>query len=155
MASSSLNKNIALLTKLESYIELHQKQNDTISGETVGWHIVHSCQVINTITNAIIHSDPSKAKPKFSFLYHLIMLTNHIPRGKLKAPKIVIPKNTITKAEIVEQIELSKANLQTLASTHQNKYFTHPIFGDLNVPKTLRLFIVHTNHHLKIIRDIH
>ena len=25
MASSSLNKNIALLTKLESYIELHQK----------------------------------------------------------------------------------------------------------------------------------
>jgi len=155
MASSSLNKNIALLTKLESYIELHQKLNETISGETIGWHIAHSCQVINTITNAIVHSDASKAKPKFSFLYHLIMLTNHIPRGKVKAPNIVIPKNTITKAEIVEEIELAKANLQTLASTHQNKYFTHPIFGDLDVPKTLKFFTVHTNHHLKIIRDIH
>jgi hypothetical protein len=154
MASSSLNKNIALLTKLESYIELHQKLNETISGETIGWHIAHSCQVINTITNGIIHSDPSKAKPKFSFLYHLIMLTNNIPRGKVKAPNIVIPKNTITKAEIIKQIELAKANLQILASTQKQKYFTHPIFGDLNVPKTLRFFIVHTNHHLKIIRDI-
>lgn len=154
MASSSLNKNIALLTKLESYLELHQKLNNTISSESIGWHIAHSCQVINTITNAIIHSDPSKAKPKFSFLYHQIMLTNNIARGKAKAPNIVIPKNTITKAEIVEEIERAKANLQTLASTHQNKYFTHPIFGDLNVPKTLKFFAVHTNHHLKIIQDI-
>lgn len=154
MASSSLQKNIALLTKLESYLELHQKLNDTISGETIGWHIAHSCQVINTITNAIIHSDASKAKPKFSFLYHWIMFTNKIPRGKAKAPNIVIPKKTITRAEIVEEIELAKANLQTLSSTRQDKYFTHPIFGDLNVPKTLRFFTVHTSHHLKIIQDI-
>ena len=155
MASSSLQKNIALLTKLESYLELHQKLNDTISGETIGWHIAHSCQVINTITNVIVHSDPSKAKPKFSGAYYWIILTNKIPRGKAKAPNIVIPKKTISKEEVIEEIELAKANLQTLASTGQNKYFTHPIFGDLNVPKTLRFFTVHTNHHLKIIRDIH
>jgi hypothetical protein len=154
MASSSLQKNIALFNMLESYLELHPKLNNTISSESIGWHIAHSCQVINTITNAIIHSDASKAKPKFSFLYHWIMFTNKIPRGKAKAPNIVIPKNTITRAEIVEEIERAKANLQTLASTHQNKYFTHPIFGDLDVPKTLRFFIVHTNHHLKIIQDI-
>ena len=83
------------------------------------------------------------------------MLTNHIPRGKAKAPTIVIPKKSISKDEIIEEIELAKANLQTLASTGQNKYFTHPIFGDLDVPKTLKLFAVHSNHHLKIIRDIH
>ena len=154
MASSSLQKNIALLTKLDSYLELHQKLNDTISSETIGWHIVHSCQVINTITKAIIHSDPSKAKPKFSFLYHLIMLTNNIPRGKVKAPNIVIPKNTITRDEIVEEVELAKANIQLLSTTEKQKYFTHPIFGDLNVPKTLKFFTVHTNHHLKIIKDI-
>ena len=154
MMYSVIDKNEALLKQLESYLELHQKLNNTISNETIGWHIAHSCQVINTITNAIVHSDASKAKPKFSFLYHLIMLTNHIPRGKVNAPNIVIPKNTITRDEIVEEIELAKANLQTLASTHQNKYFTHPIFGDLDVPKTLRFFIVHTNHHLKIIQDI-
>ena len=124
MASSSLHKNIALLTKLESFIDLHQKLNDTISDETIGWHIAHSCQVINTITNAIVNSDPSKAKPKFSGLYYWIMLTNHIPRGKVKAPNIVSPKKTISKEEIIEEIELAKANLQTLASAGQNKYFT-------------------------------
>lgn len=154
MMYSFLDKNVALLKQMENYINVYQKINATISNESIGWHIVHSCQVINTITNAIIHSDPSKAKPKFSFLYHVIMLTNHIPRGKVKAPNIVIPKNTITSAEIVEEIELAKANLQTLASAQKDKYFTHPIFGDLDVPKTLKFFTVHTNHHLKIIQDI-
>lgn len=154
MSSSSLDKNIAQLIQLESYIKLHQNLNDSISNETIGWHIAHSCRVINTITNAIVNSNPTKARPKFSGLYYLIMLTNYIPRGKVTAPNIVIPKNTISEAEIIEEIENAKANLQTLASIEQNKYFTHPIFGDLNVPKTLRFFTVHTNHHLKIIRDI-
>ena len=152
---SSLHKNVFLLNQLESYVNTHEKLNDAVSGETIGWHIAHSCQVINTITNVIVHSDPSKAKPKFSGAYYWIILTNKIPRGKAKAPNIVIPKKTISKEEVIEEIELAKANLQTLASTGQNKYFTHPIFGDLNVPKTLRFFTVHTNHHLKIIRDIH
>ena len=155
MMSSSLHKNVFLLNQLESYVNTHEKLNDAVSGETIGWHIAHSCQVINTITNVIVHSDPSKAKPKFSGAYYWIILTNKIPRGKAKAPNIVIPKKTISKEEVIEEIELAKANLQTLASTGQNKYFTHPIFGDLNVPKTLRFFTVHTNHHLKIIRDIH
>jgi hypothetical protein len=155
MMRSSLHKNVFLLNQLESYVNTHEKLNDAVSGETIGWHIAHSCQVINTITNVIVHSDPSKAKPKFSGAYYWIILTNKIPRGKAKAPNIVIPKKTISKEEVIEEIELAKANLQTLASTGQNKYFTHPIFGDLNVPKTLRFFTVHTNHHLKIIRDIH
>jgi hypothetical protein len=155
MMRSSLHKNVFLLNQLESYVNTHEKLNDAVSGETIGWHIAHSCQVINTITNVIVHSDPSKAKPKFSGAYYWIILTNKIPRGKAKAPNIVIPKKTISKEEVIEEIELAKANLQTLASTGQNKYFTHPIFGDLNVPKTLRFFTVHTNHHLKIILDIH
>lgn len=155
MMRSNLHKNVFLLNQLESYVNTHEKLNDAVSGETIGWHIAHSCQVINTITNVIVHSDPSKAKPKFSGAYYWIIVTNKIPRGKVKAPNIVIPKKTISKEEVIEEIELAKANLQTLASTGQNKYFTHPIFGDLNVPKTLRFFTVHTNHHLKIIRDIH
>jgi hypothetical protein len=154
MMYSVIDKNEALLKQLESYLELHQKLNDSISGETIGWHMAHSCMVINTITYAIVHSNPAKAKPVFTATYYWFLLTNYIPRGKAKAPNIVIPEKTITKAEIIKQIELAKANLQILASTQKQKYFTHPIFGDLNVPKTLRFFIVHTNHHLKIIRDI-
>jgi hypothetical protein len=155
MASSSLNKNIALLTKLDSYIDLHQKLNDTISGETIGWHIAHSCMVINSITNALVQSNPLNAKPVFSAAYYWVLLTNYIPRGKAKAPNIVIPKQYITQEQIEQEVEVAKANLQTLASTQKDKYFTHPIFGDLDVPKTLKFFAVHTNHHLKIIRDIH
>lgn len=149
-----LSKNILLLNQLESYIDLYQKVNAKVSNENIGWHVAHSCQVINTIAKAIVSADASKAKPTFSGLYYLIMLTKHIPRGKVKAPNIVIPKKSISKEEIIQEIVIAKANLQTLATTEQDKYFTHPIFGDLNVPKTLRFFTVHTNHHLKIIRDI-
>ncbi len=154
MIYSILGKNVALLQQLETYIPVYQKKNTAVSNENLGWHIAHSCMVINTITNAIVHSNPAKAKPVFSASFYWFLLTNHIPRGKAKAPNIVIPGKTITQTEIVTQLELAKANLQTLASTEKQKYFTHPIFGDLNVPKTLRFFIVHTNHHLKIIRDI-
>jgi hypothetical protein len=154
MIYSILGKNVALLQQLETYIPVYQKKNTAVSNENLGWHIAHSCMVINTITNAIVHSNPAKAKPVFSASFYWFLLTNHIPRGKAKAPNIVIPGKTITQTEIVTQLELAKANLQTLASTQKQKYFTHPIFGDLNVSKTLRFFIVHTNHHLKIIRDI-
>lgn len=154
MIFSSLNKNVALLNKLASYVEGYQKLNHSISNESIGWHIAHSCQVINTITDAIVGSDASKANPKFSGMYYWIVFTNHIPRGKAKAPNIVIPEKSISKADVVKEIEHAKANLQILAATQKNKYFTHPIFGDLNVSKTLLFFTVHTNHHLKIIRDI-
>ena len=105
MMRSSLHKNVFLLNQLESYVNTHEKLNDAVSGETIGWHIAHSCQVINTITNVIVHSDPSKAKPKFSGAYYWIILTNKIPRGKAKAPNIVIPKKTISKEEIIDEIE--------------------------------------------------
>jgi len=152
---SVLDKNIAILKQVENYIEFDQKVNPIISNETIGWHIAHSCMVINSITNAIVQSNPLNAKPVFSAAYYWVLLTNHIPRGKAKAPNIVIPKQSITQEQIEQEVELAKANLQTLASAQKDKYFTHPIFGDLDVPKTLKFFAVHTNHHLKIIRDIH
>jgi hypothetical protein len=155
MIYSILDKNVALVQQLEAYIPVYQKINTAVSNENLGWHIAHSCMVINSITNAIAQSNPLNAKPVFSATYYWVLLTNNIPRGKAKAPNIVIPKQSITQEQIEQEIELAKANLQTLAATQKDKYFTHPIFGDLNVTKTLRFFIVHTNHHLKIIRDIH
>ena len=151
---SVLDKNIALLKQLESHIKDYQKINPIISNENIGWHIAHSCMVINSITNAIINSNPANAKPGFSAAYYWVLYTNHIPRGKAKAPSIVIPNRDITQNQIEQELERAKNNIQLLSTIENQKYFTHPIFGDLNVTKTVKFFVVHTKHHLKIIRDI-
>jgi hypothetical protein len=47
-----------------------------------------------------------------------------------------------------------KNSLVDLETLNANSYFTHPYFGDLNLKKTIWFLNLHTNHHLKIIKDI-
>jgi len=46
------------------------------------------------------------------------------------------------------------AKAELLLTANKNKYFTHPIFGDLRVPTAIKFLYVHSYHHEKIIRDI-
>jgi len=39
-------------------------------------------------------------------------------------------------------------------TANKKQYFTHPIFGDLQLPSAIRFLYVHSYHHEKIIRDI-
>jgi len=149
-----MNKNLRLLNSLESYIDRYVKINTEISHQNIGWHIAHSCKVINTITKTLIGSNPANAKPRFNVNYYKVILTNYIPRGKANAPSFMIPSDSITKEEITTEIEQAKNSITSLLKASRGQYFTHPIFGDLNRNKTLSLLAVHTNHHLKIIKDI-
>ena len=149
-----MNKNLKLINELASHLENYQKVNSLVSQQNVGWHIAHSCKVINSITQAIIKSDPNKAQSQFSFKFYFVLFTNHFPRGKASAPSFVIPAATISKEEILVELEAAKQSIQTLLKTERDKYFTHPVFGDLTVNKTLKFLTIHTYHHLKIIKDI-
>ena len=79
---------------------------------------------------------------------------NKIPRGKGKAPKVVQPIEPATVALLISKLEIAKNNLNELESLNTNSYFTHPYFGNLNLKKALWFLKLHTNHHLKIIKDI-
>jgi hypothetical protein len=149
-----MNKNLRLINNLESYVDRCDKINTQISHQNIGWHIAHSCRVINTITQAIVQSDPLTANPKFSFKFYFVLFTNNIPRGKAKAPSFVIPSNSISKEEVIADVAKAKESIALLSKAGRGQYFTHPIFGDLNRNKTLSFLAVHTNHHLKIIKDI-
>ena len=41
-----------------------------------------------------------------------------------------------------------------LKDCEANQYFMHPFFGQLNKKQTIKFLEIHTEHHLKIIRDI-
>jgi hypothetical protein len=94
-----------LLDNLEAQIANYSILNQAVSEGNVGWHIVHSCLVIDSVCGAVCKSDATKFIKKFSFKAYLVLLVNSI-------------------------------------------------FGDLNTADTFKLLAVHTNHHLKIIKDI-
>ena len=149
-----MNKINNLLDELEAHIVNYSKSNQTISEGNVGWHIVHSCLVIDSVCAAVIKSDATKFIKKFSFKAFLVLLLNSFPRGKAKAPSFTMPSEQLNPASILQSIQASRKSIEALAKAGKNQYFTHPIFGDLNASDTFKFLAVHTNHHLKIIKDV-
>lgn len=148
---SNLN---TLVNQLESYIRDYEKVNLAVSQSSIGWHIDHSLMVINGIVDQLKKSNPEQYKWRLNWNRIFIQSINKIPRGKAKAPKVVQPLEPATIDVLISKLEIAKNSLDALESLNANSYFTHPYFGDLNLKKTLWFLNLHTNHHLKIIKDI-
>ena len=149
-----MNKINNLLDELELQIANYSKLNQAVSEGNVGWHIVHSCLVISSVCTVVCKSDSTTYIKRFSFKAFIVLLLNSFPRGKAKAPSFTMPSEELSPAYILKSIQASRTSIETLAKAGKNQYFTHPIFGDLNTGQTFKFLGVHTNHHLKIIKDI-
>ena len=144
----------AIVPELATYIPNHNQSNTAISEAAVGWHIEHCLLVIKQITATVAQSDPTLFKSKFNLKRFLVFLSKTIPRGKAKAPKVVIPTNEITLESLQESLANTYGAITYLKDCEENQYFMHPFFGQLNKKQTIKLLAIHTEHHLKIIRDI-
>jgi hypothetical protein len=149
-----MKKLLQVLNDFEKQAPLYLKNNQTVSDANVGWHIMHSCLVITSITEAIRKSDPALFKKKFSWKAFLVLLLNKIPRGKAKAPSFTQPANEVSMDMVLQQIAEARKSAELLLTADKSQYFTHPIFGDLQLPTAIKFLYVHTYHHEKIIRDI-
>jgi hypothetical protein len=143
-----------LIAELELKIPEYTRRNEAISAGDIGWHIQHTCLVATRIINALKASDPSKYKWKYNWKRSYVFLINKIPRGKIKAPASVFPKDNITFETIQQAIGNAKDELNSLASMETSHYFNHPFLGDLDVKRTKKFLVLHTRHHLKIINEI-
>lgn len=139
------------IAEMESLIPMAETQNSDISHASVGWHLAHNILVINQVIAAVAQSDPSNYRPKNSWRKFVVFLTKYIPRGKAKAPKPVQPMPDMDLKEALERASLAILNLMSVAP---NQFFPHPFFGDLNRRKTIQFLWIHTEHHLKIARDL-
>lgn len=148
------NNLAALLDQLEHYIPKNEFVDLQVSQSTVGWQIEHSLLTLNGIITAIQNSNPIKYRRNISIMKWMILATKKIPRGKAKAPKVVVPKEVITRADLEQHLAKAKDAIKVLEFVSQNHFFTHPYFGDLKKKQTILFLEIHTHHHLKIIRDI-
>jgi hypothetical protein len=141
------------LSELYSYINDAEKRSEDISSVNVGWHIEHSLLVIQKISESVIKSDQNKYKWKFSLPRLLVFPLNKFPRGKGKAPDIVIPTQK-EKTDFDLLFSKTRSIIEELKKTKPNQYFIHPIFGMLNKKHTFIMLDIHTKHHIHIIKDI-
>lgn len=148
-------KLLKAIDELESYVSKLNLSNEAVSKSTIGWQIAHSLKVIYGVTKTVAKSNPNDYKWQFNFTRIIIFTTGKIPRGKAKAPKAVRPEEEkITKDELLGFIEKSKKAIETALNSDPKAFVEHPFFGLLKRDKAIRFLEIHTEHHLKIIRDI-
>lgn len=147
-------------TKLETYlIEIENKianqeiSNAVVSKANVGWHIEHILLTIDKIIESLNKSEPANYKSSFNFTRLLVFTMNKLPRGRVKATKAVIPEEYNEKS-LREHLYSTKLKVEELKIIDSNKYFNHPVFGNLKLNKTIKFLDIHTKHHLDIINDI-
>ena len=149
-----MQKLIKLIDQLEVHIPNAAIQNTAVSEGNVGWHIEHSCLVMIKIAETFQQSNPAQYHAKFNFKKLIVFFLGKFPRGKAKAPASVMPTENITLEHLSESVANARLAIQKIMAGEKNKYFLHPIFGNLNRPQTLNFFGIHTKHHLLIINDI-
>lgn len=143
-----------LIREVESHKERFETTRPNVSEASIGWHIEHIALVINQVIAAIEKSDPKSYRYRFSLVKIWILWSGKVPRGKVKAPQAVVPKEIPTKEAIEQHIEKAFQKVSILPKLDPNQFFRHPIFGDIKLKSAIRFLEVHTIHHLNIIKDI-
>ena len=118
---------------IKEHIQYLDKENLLVSKANIGWHLDHSLKVINNVFTTLKESKSEEYQQKFNALRSLTFTLGFFPRGKARSPI---------------------KNLKAIDNIDKNQFFTHPLFHQLNKKQTIKFLGLHTNHHLKIVKDI-
>ena len=144
----------ALITELETKFPFIEQKNETVSQASVGWHLEHTLLALIKMISAVEHSNPADYKKKFNIQLAIVLLLNKFPRGRAKVPDSVKPGEVINSDTINSVLVKAKQKASSFEKLSQDKFFTHPVFGDLRLRQARRIIAIHTYHHIKIINDI-
>ncbi len=143
-----------LTEEIEQYIPHASKAADKVSKRGVDWHLDHTLRIILSICRTLKESRPENYRPRFNLIGFLILKTGYIPRGKAKAPRAFDSKKRVSEERLRGLLEEARGELRDIEGLPPKSFFPHPYFGDLNLKQSHRFIVVHSRHHLKIVRDI-
>ncbi|MBN8675744.1 MAG: hypothetical protein J0L56_16545 [Chitinophagales bacterium] len=154
LISETMKTLLTLVHELETKLPFIEQRKETVSQATVGWHLEHSLLALVKMISATEHSNPADYRWKFNLKRSVVLLLGKIPRGKAKAPSTVKPGETISTGTIIPLLEKAKQKVELFEKLGSDKFFTHPVFGDVKLKQARRVIAIHTAHHLAIINDI-
>jgi hypothetical protein len=145
----------ALLNELESFLPFIERRREAVSQATVGWHLEHSLVALIKMISGTEHSNPADYKKEpFNTKRFYVLTLGRIPRGQVKAPEMVKPGEQISRETILPLLEKSRKKVKSFEQLSSDHFFTHPFFGDLRIKPARKVIAIHTDHHIRIIRDI-
>ncbi|GAB5398707.1 MAG: hypothetical protein Aureis2KO_02920 [Aureisphaera sp.] len=142
------------LNKIEANILYQDSINIDVSKVPVAWHLDHTLKTINGIYDAMEASNPDDFNSSFNMPRVMSLTLNYIPRGRAQSPTAVLPPEIIEKEALYRQLKEARENVKMAFQLDEHAHFEHPVFGIIARGNSLRFLEVHTEHHLKIIRDI-
>ncbi|PWL40165.1 DUF1569 domain-containing protein [Flagellimonas aquimarina] len=141
-------------SEIVTYIPKRDMFNEKISEVDVAWHLDHSLRTISKVCEALENSNPDEYRLNFSLSRVFVFTTGIIPRGVAQSPKSVMPPKVIVTDSLYLQIEEARENLKKIELLKEKAHFKHPYFNVIDKGQAKRFLKIHTQHHLKIIKDI-
>jgi hypothetical protein len=129
-----------------------------VSGWSVGQQVDHVLNVAQGVFNRLTGDSPELGRG-INATGRILLSIGWFPRGVGRSPKSVLPAEAPLAARELERLGGLRADFQGLRFRNgllasRERLFPHPYFGGLDPRQTLRFLVVHTHHHLKIVRDI-
>lgn len=142
------------IREIEKRMQADDLIAESVSQKGSYWHLHHLLRVITGIVYMMENSDPTEYKWKFNLARFYIFSIGKMPRGKGRAPKAVMATEAVSREDLEKLLPKAKAAWVKIPSLPKNAFFNHKYFGLLNRKASQRMILLHTRHHLKIIRDI-
>lgn len=151
---SKLSELTSQINLLQNYLQDYEEVNPSISQASIGWHMEHSLIVIEKMIYGLELSHPNEYKWRFNLGKIIAFTLNRFPRGKAKAPRISLPKSEPNIETIQLLIQNLDSKLENWNNLPEKSFILHPYFGPLKKDEVLKCLVIHTKHHLAIIRGI-
>ncbi len=125
-----------------------------VSEWSIGMHVHHCCLAMIRLCESLTASTPPTPRSRFSLRTAVVFSSGRIPRGRGRAPDVVLPRQDIAPAELGTLLDQCERMLAEVPDLDPKTWFRHFAFGVLDRDKTLRFISIHNRHHLRIISDI-
>ena len=155
LKSDERNSTLTLkLNEVASYSNVRDTINGKVSEASVAWHMDHIYLMVNQLHKALKYSDEINYISESNTTRDYVFNSKTLPIGRVTAPEIVSPQKNVTLKTLQMHYDEALASAEKMPLLAEKKNFKHPILGTLNRDETIQFLNIHTEHHLKIIRDI-
>lgn len=139
---------------LRAAISTSAARATTVSQWSVGMHIHHCGLAAAKVCAALQASVPPPPRSPFSLRATLVFLTGYIPRGRARAPEMVVPMPDPPAAELTKLLDDGALALAAARGLDGGAWVRHPLLGVFDRDRAMKFIAIHNRHHLKIIADI-
>lgn len=125
-----------------------------ISSWSVGMHVHHCALSVIGICRTLAASTPPPPRERSSLLASMVLRVGRMPRGRARAPEVVVPAENIPREELVALLDECERQLASVQAMNRDAWFRHFFFGVLKRDRAVKFIDMHNRHHLRIISDI-